>query len=358
MLYISQFQGLLSQYGLTNIEQLVAAQVAAIGSLSVVEPAEPPSRAIIPTTKTDALLSGSVGFVLSALLVVGIERLDDRVKSPSRLQELVHQPFLGAVSRRRTRRESAETADIDVGRFADEGWSEQFAFLYTNVEFALLGSGDQKSVLITSPRPRDGKTTVAYNLARAAAAAGGRVVLVDLDLRAPSVHRLLDIGPRPGFTNYVLGNASLGEVLAPTDDPNLEIVTAGSVPPHAIAVLRSRKVKDFVEEVKEHADFVIFDSPPCLVAPDSLLIGGFADATVLVANASATRRGMLRESLKALTHGGVNVCGVVLNYATERSESYYSYDYATQRGGDAKRKSSRSTNVVRRAINRVTSRNN
>lgn len=325
LVYISQFEALLNQYGVSDVGNIISAQVAALGGMRLIETASVPGQPIVPRTQLDAILAAMVGLVASGLLALGLERLDDRVRTATRLQEYVGLPLLGRVSHR-----GSDVDGLPLG--ASEGieadhWVSQFAFIHTNLEFSLLGKGDGKLVLVTSARPREGKTTVASRLAVAAATAGDRVILVDLDLRAPSLHRVIGQSGSPGFTDAVLGNATMDEVLRETEVGNLKIVLSGRIPPHPTAVLHSETARSLIAELKQHADLVILDSPPCLAAPDALVLSALADGTLVVANAKSTKRGMLTEAVRSLEQSNARLVGTVLNDVRDTADGYYTYDY-------------------------------
>ncbi|MDQ2799346.1 MAG: CpsD/CapB family tyrosine-protein kinase, partial [Armatimonadota bacterium] len=190
-----------------------------------------------------------------------------------------------------------------------------------------------RTLLVTSSNPGEGKTTTAANLAFAMAMDGKRVILVDTDLRRPSMHKLLSLPTMPGLTDVLLDHATLAETLLEHEDmPNLVALMSGSTPPNPGELLNSRKFRNLVQELSAQADIVIFDSPPVLVAADAAILASQMDGTILVVETGETKKGAARQTLRTLQQARANLLGIAYNKMRIMDGSgyfYYQYQYKT-----------------------------
>ena len=339
-LQIAQFQTSLAQYGITQDPSIIAAQAATMGTLRMAEPAVPPSSPSSPRTISNMILGALLGLLVAALAVFVLEYLDDRIKSPEDLKALTGLATLGSVLRYRT-----GDGKIPV-TLSDEHlrsvMAESYKFLRTNLQFAALGTQGFKTLLITSSSPEEGKTTTAANLAVSLASEGKSVILVDSDLRKPALHRVFDLPEHKGLTHLILGDATLDEVMSPTSIEGLRVISSGPVPPDATYVLGSPKMKEVVEEIKNSADIVIFDSPPILVVADPMLLGGLVDGVLMVVNSERTRQDTVKHSVENLRQAAPAFMGAVLNkVSTKGRGGYYYYYYSSYYGEDGQERQSR-----------------
>jgi capsular exopolysaccharide synthesis family protein len=188
---------------------------------------------------------------------------------------------------------------------------------------------------VTSGAPAEGKSTTAANLAAAYAQQGLRVLLLDGDLRKPTVHEIFGVAREPGLTQYVLEFVKMESVVRPSGVEGLFLLTAGALPPNPTEFLASAAFRRAMEEVSRAFDVVVIDTPPVLLAPDAAVLGGMADQVVVVARAGSTQRASVRRSIQQIHAVGGEVAGVVLNdpdvvvpgYATEATDRYTSYEY-------------------------------
>jgi protein-tyrosine kinase len=197
----------------------------------------------------------------------------------------------------------------------------------TNVEFADVDSG-LHSLLVTSASVGDGKSTVAANLALAFAQAGRRTILVDADLRQPSLHTYFDLTNTFGLTTLLRSEViDTAHVVRAVDEPNLRIITSGPLPPNPAELLGSNRMRAIVGTLKSEADLVVFDSPPSAAVTDAAVLAGLVDGTIVVVAAGITRRHVARQLDESLTRVGGRVIGVVLNRIRSRDQdgSYETY---------------------------------
>ncbi len=325
---MAQFQASLSQYGIAaDLNATAAAQLATLTTLTMIEEALPPTSPSPSTLRRSILVGVMIGIVAAGLLVFVLEYLDDSVSSPDELQAITGLTALGivpiqkGVDAEHPVLASAET----VGR---NPLNEPYNYLRTNLEFAAAGYQGMKAILVTSAGPSEGKTTTSVNLAISLAREGKSVVLVDSDLRRPSVHRIFGESREPGLTRVVLGTATLEDALISLPGQNLKLLASGPLPPDPIHVIRAPVFKAIIEELKASSDVVILDSSPLLAVADALVLAPMVDGVVMVVAARSTRRRALRSAVESLRNANPNVLGAVLNKVGGRRSDYYYYYYS------------------------------
>ena len=281
-----------------------------------------------PKRLQSILFACLIGLFVGVCLALLQEFLDDRINSVEEANRVLGLPSLGYVP-------SLSQADallMPQMQGLDPA-SESYRVLRTNIHFAAVDA-PARTLLVTSSNPGEGKTTTAVNLAFAMAVDGKKVILVDTDLRRPSVHKLLSLAHTPGLTDVLLGHASLDDTLLENEDmPNFVVLTAGSTPPNPSELLNSRTFRNLVDDLMGRADIVIFDSPPVLVASDAPILASQMDGTVLVVETGSTKKGAARQTVKLLHQARANVLGVAYNRMSAKDGGYgyyyYQYNYTT-----------------------------
>ncbi|HET6876266.1 MAG TPA: polysaccharide biosynthesis tyrosine autokinase, partial [Jatrophihabitans sp.] len=285
-----------------------------------------PQGAKVPTApiKPNKVLDIGLGFVVGLLLGVGVvilrDVLDNTVKGPADFEE-IGVPVLGMVplDKRTQRTPIAFRGDPHSAR------SEAYRQLRTNFQFINVDQAP-RVIAVTSAIPGEGKTTTAMNLAAALADAGHRVVLVEADLRRPTIAKTLGLVPDVGFTTVLIGQAPL-EAALQNAGRNLAVLTSGPVPPNPSELLISEQARSLIRSVAEQADYTIIDTAPLLPVADGSEVAALADATLVVHRASKTTREQAARSAEALAKVGERAVGVVLNMIT-RSTGRYEYEYS------------------------------
>jgi len=308
------------------------------GDVSVVEAATTPSVPIKPNVKLNTLMAAVIGLLLAGAAALLIEYLDDTVKSPEDL-EASGLASLGGVAR--FRRPGAIQDNLVAGSRSHHHFAEAYRVLRTNVQFSTIDSPGQ-TLLVTSANPGEGKSTTAANLALVMAQAGKKVVLVDSDLRRPSLHHLFGLSNEQGLTNLLLSTqSSVNGYAQRTRFDNLAVVTSGPLPPNPSELLASRRLDSLLDGLKTQADVVILDSPPALPVTDACILAAKVDGTMLVVDSSKTRSQALRRAKEALTKSKTRLLGAVLNKLKRRGGGYYYYHYYYSADGDKKKRRSR-----------------
>jgi protein-tyrosine kinase len=209
--------------------------------------------------------------------------------------------------------------------------AEAFRALATNLRFS--GAGNQlKSLVITSAGPGEGKSMVAANLAAAFAQSGRRVILVDADMRRPTVHKRNQLPNSVGLSSLIIADnatdsATLERFLQQGPVPSLRILTSGPIPPNPAELLSLPWAPDVFDALESQADLVIWDTPPALTVTDAVILAERVDATLQVVRAGQTRRDLIVKTREALSRVGANVLPPVLNRVKARDVGYYQYYY-------------------------------
>lgn len=200
--------------------------------------------------------------------------------------------------------------------------AEAFRALRTNLQYSSVDK-KLKTIMITSPDEQDGKTVTASNLAISIANTGSKVLLVDGDLRRPSIHKQFYASSKVGFTNVLLENTSLEESLFELNDiPNLNVLPSGTIPPNPSEILVSNKMKEMMKVFSNNYDMVIIDTPPICFVPDGIIIAGMVDGVILTISAKETNITKAQNAVKALKKVDANILGVVYT-KVKRKDKFY-----------------------------------
>jgi capsular exopolysaccharide synthesis family protein len=296
------------------------------GSVSTVEPAVTPSSSIRPRTTLNSLMGVLIGLLLAGALVLVFEYLDDTIKTTEDVEAAVGLPTLGGVARFSRRR--TDTDALVVASPQRTAAAEGYRVLRTNVRFSTIDDPAQ-ALLISSTSPGEGKSTTVANLAVAMAQTGQRVIVVDSDLRRPTLHRIFGLSNGAGLTNALLSREpDLSRFLQPTRFETLWVMTAGPLPPNPSELLGSRRLDAVISALRKEVDVLIFDSPPALAVADASILAAKVDGTMLVIDAGRTRVQALQGAHEALSRAKTRVLGAILNKLPERGRGYYYYpDY-------------------------------
>ncbi|WZL73659.1 CpsD/CapB family tyrosine-protein kinase [Clostridiaceae bacterium 35-E11] len=207
--------------------------------------------------------------------------------------------------------------------------AEAYRTLRTNIQFSSFDKA-LKSIIVTSSGPGEGKTTTICNLAVTMAQTGGKVLLIDCDLRKSQLHKYFHLSNQQGITNILAQHKSYKEVIQSTSTPGLDVLTAGPKPPNPSELLGSNAMKAFIKEMTEVYDRVLIDAPPIGVVTDAAILSTFADGTILVVAAGQVAVEGAKHSKELLQQVNANIIGVLLNKIPTEGRGYYSYYYYHQ----------------------------
>ena len=295
--------------------------------LTLIEPAQLPTRPISPNVRLSVMLATAVGLMLALGAALVLEYIDDTVKSTEDLNASLGLTALGGVTRMKGKDYKGRLV-ISHDPFSPvlEGYRQ----IRTNIQFAAVDE-PAKSILVTSPNPGEGKSLTAANLAIVMAQAGLKTIIVDSDLRIPVLHKIFQVPNLDGLTDLLRSSQpEVGDYLKDTGIENLQVITSGPLPPNSSEMLGSQRMIALIERLEDKADLVIFDSPPILAVTDAAVLSQRVDGVMLVIQAGRTRRDATREAVNRLRQLGARVLGVVLNRIPGRGAGYYYYSHYTR----------------------------
>lgn len=215
--------------------------------------------------------------------------------------------------------------------------SEAYRSLRTNIEFANIDK-DVKSIMVTSSKQGEGKTTTISNLAITMANMGKKVAIVDCDLRKPRIHKIFEVSNIGGMTDILLTHSDYKRYVKNTEINGLDIITAGRIPSNPSEILASKSMKKLLGEIKQDYDYLFIDAPPVAVVTDAAILSSYIDGVILVCSSGNVEIELAKSSKASLEKVGANMLGVVLNQMNvEGRSSYYAYYYRYY-GDDEKKK--------------------
>ncbi|MBC8165659.1 MAG: polysaccharide biosynthesis tyrosine autokinase [Bryobacteraceae bacterium] len=285
------------------------------------------TRAIpVPAGTVKHLLIGLIGgFVVGMVILILLDRSDDRLSSSTEMLEQFSEPILGQIP---NVIESRQESGLPLLQSEDERYSyaESFRSLRSSLIF-MPNQGELKTILITSAIPNEGKSTIASNLAITMAAAGARVLLVDADLRRGDLAPLFETDADIGLSNILRGEVNWREVVQPTKYPTLSLIARGPVTNQSGELLLKPHVITLLDEFKANYDLTIFNTAPILAADDTPTLAPNFDGTLMVVRAQFTSARLAQSSLNTLYQRQVNVLGLILNCVDIEMPDYYHYRY-------------------------------
>ena len=307
-------------------------------NIHVVDRARPPISPVRPRKSLNLMLSLIVGLALGCALALFNEYLDNSVKIPEDVEQLVNLPVLGIIpavssvmsyaTRRRPPKAvvtAGTTTDLATVSQPQSVVSEAYRALRTSILLSTSRHAPQL-ILISSGQPREGKTTTALNLAITLAQRGDRVALIDTDLRRPRIHRSFQLSNDKGLSNFLTSQATPEELARPVRQvPNLFVITSGPTPPNPAELLSSEPLEALFAELRRHFDFIVLDSPPAISVADSMILAAHADGVMLVVHGGVTTRETLKHTTKLMNSVNARILGIVLNNVDVRSVDYKYY---------------------------------
>ena len=277
--------------------------------------AEASLRPVRPNIALNVALGVIVGLIAGVGLAFFIEYLDTSVKTIDDVEQALEAPVLGVIPQ-------------NVGSLLEEGPDSPHAEAYRVLRTGILFSRkDEKlnTMTVVSGGAGEGKSTTIFNLATVFAQNEKRILLVDSDLRRPSLHKILGVSNARGLTNYLLGEAELDEVVQTTKLETMDFLPSGKLLSSSMGILNSEKMKSFIKEMKGRYDYVLFDSPPIMGVSDASILTSEVDMALLVVQYRKYPQAMTIRAKQMVEKVGQNLLGVVLNNINISQDSYYYY---------------------------------
>lgn len=278
------------------------------------------------------LIMGVLGGVTVAFgLVMFVNYLDDTIRSQDDVEVFLKLPFLGYVSNIKSN--SIVERDLQSHLHPQSNAAEGFRTIRATLSL-LKGADRFRVVSVTSTIPSEGKSLVASNLAIVQAQAGFKTILVEADLRRPTVHKVFQLHSPIGLAGYLTGEAkTIDEIVHKTEVPNLDAICCGAIPSSPSELIGSQRMSQFVQDLRQRYDWVVLDCPPISAVSDPLVIGSVADGIIFVSKFNKVRRDHVRKVVQRIQNAGVQIIGVVLNDIDfeGRDSYYYSYYYYQNR---------------------------
>ncbi|HYM79304.1 MAG TPA: polysaccharide biosynthesis tyrosine autokinase [Candidatus Dormibacteraeota bacterium] len=322
------------------LEKLKAAGVSAglkSNNFRIVDSARPPTTPIEPNIPRNLLFAAVLGLASGVGLAFLLEGLDNTVRTTEQAQAISGVASLGMIPlgsksaregpnpKRMVIATSKEAVELVTQVRPQSQMAESYRALRTSLLLSNLGA-PPRVIMVTSALPQEGKTTTSINTAVVLAQKGVRVLLIDADLRRPSIHKTLGMGPRSGLSNVLTGSTTLEEAITRTTIlPNLFVLPAGTPPPNPAELLASSNMRDVLTQLGEQYDHIVIDTPPSLSVTDAVVLSPRADAVVLVIRSGQTTKQALRRSRDILMQVNAKVVGVLLNAVDLSSPDYYYY---------------------------------
>lgn len=297
--------------------------------------ATPPLQPYFPQLSLMIPAGVLLGLVLGVGLAVMLELIDTSVRTPRDIIRHIHVPILGTVPDLDDEEVPIERIELAVHTAPRSMVAEAFRSLRTNL---LLSSSAerQRTLLVTSAKPEEGKTCIAVNLAISLGQSGRRVLLVDANFHRPTLHRVFSKSQRQGLSNALVGRGTLQDLVQNTDLPNVDVITTGPTPPNPAELLASSYLRELIAEAGGLYDQIIFDGPPVLLMSDGLVLASTLDGAILVCRARLTSRGVVQRAREQIERVNGRIFGAVLNAAAIRRGGYFReqirtyYDYQSQ----------------------------
>jgi polysaccharide biosynthesis transport protein len=314
------YDGLLQRY-----KEIGVAGGVGTNNITIVDKALLPTSPRSPSLFLNLALAIFGGLLLGVLLALLLDYIDDTFKAPDDIEREIGLPVIGVIPKPRP---GSELADEMLD--ARSGMSEAYRSLRTSLQFS-TSEGLPRTLLITSSKPSEGKTTTTIALAQSLAQLRLNVLLIDCDLRNASIHRRLGVNNEFGLSNYLAGSHAPEDVVQVSDTERLVLITSGPLPPNPAELLSGPRLSSLLAVAQQSFDVVLLDGPPVMGLADAPILSAFANATMLVIAANETRKSTVKVALKRLMKPRANVIGALLNKFNAREAGYgYGYGYGYQ----------------------------
>lgn len=315
---------------LQRYKEIGVAGGVGVNNIAVVDPAVAPTLPSSPKLWFNLIIAFGVGVVLGGSVAYLLEQSSETFDNPDDISRLLHMPLLGTVPR-----QPPQISIVEALADRKSYLTEAYLSVEANLRFT-TSHGLPWSISVTSTRPGEGKSTTCYALAILLARVGKRVILIDADMRSPSVHGQFEIQNLTGLSDYLAGGDDIDRLLHRfPEHPRLSVLPAGPQPPNAAELLNGDRLDGLIAKLREQYDHIIIDSPPVMGLADAPLIGSKVEGTILVLESHNTPSSLARVALSRLVAANANILGVLLSkFEVKKLHLGYGYQYGYGYGSD------------------------
>jgi polysaccharide biosynthesis transport protein len=324
---------------LERLKQVGISSNLTTNNVSIADSAATPLFPYKPNLQSNLLAGLGIGLFLGLCLVFLLEYLDDSIRFPDMVERVLGVPLMGVIPIGDKRRGDADSIAFDVHGDPRSSMAEAYRSVRTALQFS-TSHGAPKRLLVTSTTRDEGKSTTALALAINLAQMGHHVLLVDADMRNPSIHKMLGIPNQLGLSNLLSADSRGETLIQKTTVPNLSVLTAGPSPPNPVDLLMGPKLLALLDKTSAVGiSHVIVDGPPILGIADSIVLGNQVQDMLFIVRAGSTRKANIRDALRRLRLSGLAPRGAVLTFAPARAlqgyGAYYGYGPEPNQAGPA-----------------------
>lgn len=310
------YDGLLQRF-----KEIGVAGGVGINNIAIIDPAHIPEKPSSPRLLLNLALALLAGFAISAALAFALEQIDDAITDPAEIERRIGLPLLGSIPK--IDGEAPKEALLD----RKSELVDAYLAVQTNLAFT-TDHGVPRSLSVTSTRPAEGKSTTSLALATTLARAGKKVILVDGDMRSPSVHHLAGVGHDRGLSNFLTGENDIDALIISMSEFGLMAMTAGPLPPNAAELLTGDRLTKLISALLEKFDHVVIDSPPVMGLADAPLIGSRVEGVIYAVESHGIRASLVKTALGRLSAANARIIGSVLTkFDAQKAHYGYGYDY-------------------------------
>ncbi|MFA9391544.1 MAG: GumC family protein [Prolixibacteraceae bacterium] len=283
---------------------------------------------IKPKSMINYIIGMMLGFLFPAVVIFLREFFNNKIDSADVVKTMTNKPIIGYIPN------SGSEADISISDAPDSPWAEAFRIVRTKLQFT---TKDNKNpiILVTSSIPGEGKSFIAINLASVNAIAGKKTVLVGFDLRRPQIAQRFHLNKNMGVTNYLIGDATFEEIIQKTNNPNLDVIASGIIPPNPAELIADAKTEILFQELRKNYDYIVLDTAPMSPVSDSHYLTRMVDATVFVVRDKYTNKQVFQSSLDEFKSNHIENVSIIINDIQLNRKSYgnrYGYSYGYRYG--------------------------
>ena len=312
------------------------------GNVLILNPAVIPDKPSKPNRLFIILIGFILGPIVAFALILIRDHFDDTVKTPDDIEKEEIKLLTWVPHYKSNGKGKSDNLGTVVLDETDSPVSESFRTIKTRIQQSWADSDLSKLILVTSPAEGEGKSFVAINLASSFAQSNKRVLLIDCDLRRPTIHTKMGVDKQPGLADYLSRKLKLDDITRKTITNNLSFITSGAIPPNPAELFESKAFINFLIDIRDFFDIIILDSPPIIAVVDSEILAKQVDGTILVISADKTENRLMKDAVDLLHRNKVAFLGTVLNNFKQKSGYgyYYKYNYNYSRSSGQKGKKS------------------